>query len=304
MVMYMAKKTYKKSSSKKTSKKVSKHRSKNLELLGVGAKKEVKSMIRQAMDVAVEDKYKLDTEYNSKTGTWDDNTKTLAFNITPNIPTGTGIGQRLGNKVRLKYLRMFIRYLPAIHQHNEDISGDNPVNTTLNWFPVVPDAVCSLVRVTPDLKNNITDAQFREAVRCKVRPPGYAWQDFAQSVGNDSINGIKILDRFKLKARYKHMVCPFAPIAQSIAAVGAGYASTPTYDPVVTVVNCPQYTYKNFYCAKVSQKIEIDDESNSPIKYQYWMFIDIDNDFNDDTYNPINVPKTFDTRQLWVYEDA
>lgn len=268
-----------------------------------GLKNVMNKMILKKLDQQIEDKYKLDTVVNEHSTNFDAVSKSMVFNVSPHIENGTEVDQRLGNKVRLKYLRTFFQYLPAKGGQHGVVDSSSPAYTE-NWVAQRPDITVYFLKINSEMIQNMTEGELRTACNAKFRSIGHCWQDFSQSSGKQAVSAIKLLEKFKMPSNYRQIVCPFLPL-NSTGTIGSNdFTLTPVYQASATVIQCPQYSYHNMLCSKVAQKIEIDDSSNNPIKYQYWYFVQLGNGYNNNDYNPISQPESLTTRNVWVYEDA
>lgn len=262
----------------------------------------VKKLVAGALDEAIEDKYRLDTLYGEHNTDFDAATKTILYNVSPRIPNGTEVNDRTGNKVKLKYFRSFIRLLPA-RFHSQHVIDGTPIYAA-NWVPSVPDYKCYLLKVNNELMANLSSAEARAALVSKFRQAGTCWQDYAQDAGQKAVTSIKLLEKWTMTPKWRQIVSSFAPIDANGTLAASSFSLTPDYQANGVVTAVPQYSYYELYCNKVSQKIEINDTDNSPMKYQYWIFIQCTNGYNETTYNPVVQPDSFESRHLWVFEDA
>lgn len=260
----------------------------------------VKALIHRSLDHQIEDKYRLDVDYHNHVADWDNSTKTLLIDVTPSITQGDGIGNRTGNKVRMKFLRSFIKMMPSKREHQIPLLP--PMAWAENPIRDIPHFRVFLLRMNRELIDNMSGAEIRVALNVKFRTAGHCWQDYAQSTGQRAQMGLKLLDKFVLKPRYRTIVASKNSQTTLQTASGADYVNT-YLDSETIVMSVPQYTYKNFVCSAVAQKVEFD-SGDSPIRYKYFYFVQTTDGFNDDTYNPIFVPDNFQLRNVWVYEDA
>lgn len=264
------------------------------------------NMILKKMDQQIEDKYILDTGFHNHNDNFDAGTKSMVVNVSPAILNGDEVNQRTGNKVRLKYLRTFFRYLPGKGGQHGVIDSSSPTYSG-NWFGDIPDATVYLLKINSQMIQTMSAADLRVACNAKFRSAGHCWQDYAQSTGQQANSAIKLLDKFTMQSKYRSVVCPFTPLnATGTFAAGPPETQTivPTYQASCTLVQVPQYSYYNLLCSKLAQKIEIEDVHNRPIKYQYWYFIQLGSGYNNNSYDPIIKPEDFSTRNVWVFEDA
>lgn len=312
--IYMPRKKYSRKS-KKPRKFVKRKKHKKLQV-SKSLRKTFNKMILKKLDQQIEDKYILDTSFSDQSSTYDASTNTLLFNVTPNILQGDEVNQRTGNKVRLKYLRTFFRFLPSRYHYNRsvDVSNDQSITNTRNWFAQKPRVMVYLVRINNQLAAQISDPDLRVALNAKFKSPGHCWQDYAQSSGQKALSGIKLMDKFQMAQVYRSMVTSWQPLHADVTQMGSGqdFDLTPDHGGTAVQVSVPQYTYKNFLCSKVAQKLEFNDEEatppattvQGPIKYQYWYFVQVGNGYNNSLYNPIDPPQDFATRNVWTFEDA
>lgn len=267
-------------------------------------KKVVKQIVKQALDDNQEDKYLLDGSFTNHAENYDPGTSTILFNISPNIHQGTDVSQRVGNKVRLKYFKSFLRLLPAKYSLSATMASD-PTYIT-NFFRANPSYKCYIVRITNDIVNKLTSSELRDVLRAKYRRPGTCWQDFAQDPGQKGLSGIKLLHKFEMTPKWRVINSTGDPLAMS-----GGYDSltgsinmSPTQVKQTRMVSVPQYTYKEIYTNSVAQKVEISNNDNGVMRYQYWMFVQCNTNYQNTSYDSIDQPQSFDMRNIWVYEDA
>lgn len=266
-------------------------------------KKLLNKMILQKLDQSIEDKYLLDTSFTDAKSHFDSGTMSMVFNVSPHITNGDEVSQRTGNKVRLKYLRTFFRYLPAKGGNHGVIDNSAPTYAE-NWMAQKPDVTVYLLRINSQMIQNMSASDLRVACNAKFRSAGHCWQDYAQSSGQEAAQGIKLLDKFIMKTNYRQVVCPFQPVNLSGTLTSSSFTATPVYQAAATVIQVPQYSYKNLICSKLAQKIEMNDAFNNPIRYQYWYFAQFGNGYNNQSYNPILAPEHFEFRNIWTFEDA
>lgn len=264
----------------------------------------IKKVVDRKLDDAVEDKYVMDTVFQNQIAHYDLATRTFLIDATLALASGVNIDQRLGQKIKLKYLRTFFRLLPS--KRETQIEHLPMQAWTENPLRDIPMFHCYFVRVNKDLVTKLTSSELRAVLNSKFRTPGQCWQDVAQAAGKSGIVGIKLLAKFKMKPKYRTVTSSVnSEITQAVPDAGA----PPTYGMVsnvseTIVMQIPQYTYKNLLCSKVAQKIELENASGLPLKYNYIYFIQTTNAYNDNVYNPVIVPDSFMTRNVWVYEDA
>lgn len=271
-------------------------------LLTKSLKNALSKIVSQKLDAAIEDKYVLDSSFVSKVSSYDSSTKTILFNISPNIANGDEVNQRTGNKVRLKYLRSMIRFLPQ--KKHVQYTADGVPSYVANWIPDLPACRVFIVKINQELAMNMTATELRTALNAKFRSAGHMWQDYAQSTGKRAMSAIKLLSKCVLKQKYRTIAGSINPIYASGSITETSFTLTPTYQMQSTITSVPQFSYKNLLVSSVAQKVEMEDTYNSVLKYQYWMFVQLGNGFNDDTYDPVESPTQFDIRNCWVYEDA
>lgn len=269
--------------------------------------KAVEKIVKRKLDEAIEDKYILQTSYTEQKTVFTPTTGSMLFNISPTILKGTDISNRTGNNVKFKYLRMMVRYLPAKQGAFGVVDSSAPTYSE-NWHADMPDATVYFVRVTSKLAQSLSTSALEEACMVKFRMPGKMWQDYAQDSGQESVASIKLLDKFKMKTRYRSLTVPTTQIDSNgtIAITGLSFTNTPIYQPSCTNVQVPQYSYYDMYCKApaFAQKVEIENTFNKPLRYQYWVFVQLSTGFQVSTWNKVEQPESFATRTCLVFEDA
>lgn len=270
--------------------------------------KRVSKIVDAKLDAAIEDKYLRDSVFNQHNTSYDSATNTLLFNISPAIAKGDGVNQRAGNKVKLKYLRSFVRMRPGKFHAQHNVDGTP--SYTANWIPHMPKYRCFLIKVNNELAVSLTSSEMRQALNAKFRSPGHFWQDYAQDVGKKAVSGIKLLHKFEMTPKWKQLPNTFTLLNQTgsvslpTTIMDGTITLTPDYAPSNNVISVPQYSYYELFTKEVAQKVEISNADNGVMRYQYWMFVQNTNGYQDTTYDSVVAPESFEIRNCWVYEDA
>lgn len=279
--------------SKKTTKKFTKRRKFSRKKgLDKKAVKTVKQLIDRKLDEAVEDKYSLDQNFIPVVANYDNASRSLIYEIGPTINRGDQQGQRLSNKINMKYLKMQIRL--AGGRTNVKVVSD-PVNQTItyvnNLFEDSPKVRIKVVRVVKALADQLGLQTLRDSLDAKYPPYGFWRQDFDQDLGHNVTKGCKTLAKTMLSLKYRQFT---TPINENVAL---------NLPMAVQVVHVPQFTHTEMFI-KLTKKWELDDATSENISYRYFLFVQFDSKWNDGTYDPVGPPTFLDIRRMYVYEDA
>lgn len=246
--MPIVKKYYKKKRKYKRKKRARAKVSKNL-------KKQLNKLILKKLDDAQEDKYMIPDAYTSlRPGDTDDNASHFGYlqAITPSFPRGTSVSERIGDRVRVKFMSLIM----TLCGHN--YSGGVATNTS-NTLNLVPFANPVKIHVFRCRQGVVPTVPLLEG---KYRRQGLWPQDLIQEVDEQHIKqSIQKLSTTTCVLKYKQM---FGNIEDN---------STGT--PVVecTLYSIPQYSYKEIHIP-VNEKWEINEANNEPMKWGYYLFID------------------------------
>lgn len=190
---------FSKSRNYKRKSKKSRRKSRRPKQMSKSLKKSVTKLIDRKLDDAVEDKYILDTAYNSLVPYWDNGTKTVLINVTPGINFGDLVDERQGNKVILKSLKTFVKMIPNKVDNQHDAHGLGVSSYAQNMFRRLPRVRCFLIRINRELGQSITNTELRTALNAKFRTSGHWWNDYQESTGQRALSGVKLLKKFSMK---------------------------------------------------------------------------------------------------------
>lgn len=277
-------------------------------------KKYVKKEVKNAIEANTEDKYWNETSFTSLLSGWNGSDHSILHNLTPliaNITHGDDVDQRQGNKINLKYLRMYIRHQPARYGVQMSIDSTTPTYTR-NPIPDIPDVKVFIVKLNNELVSNISDSQLRAILKTRFRPYGSSWIDTAQSSGRAGLKGLTVIAKCEIKNKYKTLFGDYTrqdqygSVQLPTSIMDGAITLSETYAPSLTVLNIPQQSNKTLMVASKAfkQKIELNATSNYPIKYQYYMYVQFSDDYQNLTYNPVNMPNEFECRCQLVYENV
>lgn len=279
--------------------------------LNAKQKKEIDQRIDRKLDKAVEDKFLRDSLFTEHKDQFNQSANCLILDISPTINQGIAQAQRLGDKVYIKYLNMFLRYRPdGVTSSFENYTDDHTPDWTICPYPQSPDARVFVLRFTRDLYEGWDAGGQALMERLKAHPklrPAGAWpQDYDQSGGQEFIKGVKVLGNCVLKSKFRSS----ALIAPRLLTTGTfdevtGAIGLATDEQRTLLINSASLlTYKRLHIP-IKQKLIIRSSgSNNPINYVFMLYVQFSNRYNNSTYNPVTKPDEFSIRNLWVYEDA
>lgn len=249
-------------------------------------KQAVANLIDKKLDARIEDKYLLDVNYTSlRTGDADNDSTHFGYlrDITPSIPKGTDENNRVGDNVFMKFMSI----QTVLKGHNFAAGVTLAETNALNLFPAGIPVDCHLFRIISGEIPTVAD------MSATYRREGLWPQDVVQD--DDEIKQklkIQKIKSFRLKAQYR--------------TIFGNQEDTSTGTPVVDCVaySVPQMTFHTENVS-IKQKWLINDTTNFPMKYSYYLYVD---------YKPQAWRQHYDTQLLsmpdldirfrWVYEDA
>lgn len=250
-----------------------------------------KAYVDRKLDDLIEDKYVLDASYDPLISHWDTATRTIIKEITPTIPAGTSVSERVGQKITLKRLSIQLRTRPV------SFNLDPPINTSLMVFSnnLVSDTGrirIFVVSIIENIASSLTESQLRVALGVKFPTPGTWKQDQALSDGHKAVKAIKMLTKKTLNKKFR----TFAVAAESQT------AHTPFLLNKVQVINVAQYSHC-YLNVSFNKKIVLN-VGNKPLTHRYYIFAQFYDNWRNTSWDPPAPPHDFAIRNLWVYEDA
>lgn len=261
--------------------------------LGKTQARAVKKMIVKVLDDRIEDKFRLDTSFNTMLGGWSNLDRSVSLDITPSLTVGTGAGERIGNKVFMKGLKLQFRYQPC--ERNVVADADvitNALLFTQDPVPQFPSMRVHIFKIVEKLAVALTPGQMRQSLEVKYRPPGFWPQDKAQDPDDDAVKAIRTLKSFTLPTKYKILTTAVP-----------SFSGPPIVPDRIQMIACPLVQTYSCY-VKINKKTEISNGDNKDTKWRYGVFC-TDFSFWTNTASQVqDEPKMLDLRKCWLYEDA
>lgn len=266
----------------------------------------VKKIYKDMTDARIEDKFKLDSTWNSMLGSYNSTKKALLFEVTiSNLHNGTGDGEMIGRFINMKHLRTLFRYRPSKKAQLTTVDSSAPIYTE-SITPRLPPLIIRLIKINNKFAGNLTNDELLDACEVKFLVPGRFAQERVNDSNMEASTAIKQIKICYLKSKYKLITAPVLPIQQNIASSGSGYVSTPVYQPQVNVLAIPQQVNKNILITKhLKGRTEINSVTSKPMKYKLYYYIQFTNAYNDNSYQQVNNDNMcLDIKNCYVYEDA
>lgn len=248
-------------------------------------------MITRRLDLAIEDKFLLNTDYVSLTDDWEQGSRTILKDITYQLTRNTGGGDYIGRSIRQKYLKLLFRHLGPPGMTIVDLQMGDPFTIINNLvYPKHPIRV-SIVRGNRELIDNMTQQEIRDTLKLKFRQPGMISKDYYLDPALRAKSGFHTLYDKTFRPKYRDF--------------STSSMSDVTDHHLLNVVNCPQFVYKTITVSGkgFAGKTKLDN-LGKPIKWKYYFYAQFSNNRINQTYDSIERPKQFDVRLCWVYEDA
>lgn len=245
--------------------------------------KAVKKIVESKLDNFVEDKYQIESTYTAlRAGSADDDALNKCYlkEITPGFALGTGPNNRVGNKVRVKFLGMQLRMKP--HQKAATVTA-GATNTT-DPFPSTEKVKFWIIRTPANVQVDPDD------LLTKYRRYGLWPQEVVQDVPSQQTKpSVKTLYKFNMSPRYRML----------------SSQTNTDINSVMTVYSIPQWSLKDIV-VPFNKQILLNATTSNPIHHRYFLYIQYQSYFQDDlpgNWQDVEMPLV-DIRTRWVYEDA
>ena len=290
MAGYKKKKGYKRSTRKSAGAKP--RRRKPKKALTKRESSQVKKMIDKALDNRIEDKFRLDSSFNTVLGAWSNLDRGVVADVTPTISVGTGAHERIGDKIYLKGAKLQFRYLPCERNVVLDVDQiSNSIVMSQSPVPQFPPMRVYLYSIVEKVHSQLSATELRAALDAKYTPPGLWRQDMAQDTAQDTVKAIRTLKKFTMPTKYNIL---------TTSVVGDPAVGTP--DRIQVIASPKMETFSCYL--PIKKKLEISNVDNMPTMQRFGIYY---TDYSHWTATSVMVqdePNMLDIRKCWIYEDA
>ena len=263
-----------------------------------GVDKATKSYVDKKLDDAKEDKYLVDIAPINLTQS-DAQNDGVHFGylreITPSFTKGTGVNNRLGNAIFLKYMSVHLTCLPHNYSGSLAQATSNPINTV----PFANPIKVNIFRIRAGLGGVLNNPPTVPDLLAKYRRQGVFPQDVLQNTAEQTIKqSIQKIKTLEMVPKYR-----------------SGFANVENMSTGVPVTelciySIPQETYAECNVS-IRQKMLINDNAaeaqlvNKPMKWRYFIYIDYCHQWWRSAYDRtlLQMPN-MSMRYRWVFEDA
>lgn len=248
----------------------------------------VQSMINKTLDVRAEDKFSLDTNYQSALANYDFNSQATFVDITPTINQGSGVAQREGNKVFIKGLKLAMRAIPSLAQTTVVAGAASGfASDPLYNRPAIR---CFLIRVKHEVIVLQPVADMLGALAVRFRAPGVWKQDKQQNTLNSLAKNFKFLKSWTIPQKFNRAIVPV------VNSSGIG-------NQEMDIFQIPTNSTFDQYC-QMGQKVVFDDSTSRPRDDRYLLYCCWLDDRQDHTYSLKTPLQALDYRRCYIYEDS